>query len=150
MTARQMSHWLVPEPLRRVGVTLPICQAPIGSLASAELAAAVADAGGLGHVACTWRTPGEVRALFSPVRQLPPRAFGANYVLDFPIGEQLAVALDHGVPVISFFWGDGATHVPSVHAAGAIAIQIVGTVDEARRAADAGFDLIVAQGSEAG
>jgi hypothetical protein len=72
----------VPEPLRRLGVTLPICQAPIGSLASAELAAAVSEAGGLGHVACTWRTPDELRALFSQVRDMTTRSFGANFVTE--------------------------------------------------------------------
>jgi nitronate monooxygenase len=34
--------------------------------------------------------------------------------------------------------------------AGAVAIQVVGSVDDAKRAADAGFDVVVAQGREAG
>ena len=48
--------------------------------------------------------------------------------------------------IVSFFWGDGTPHLASVKAAGAVAIQAVGSVAEAKRAADAGFDLIVAQG----
>ncbi|MFL5578560.1 MAG: NAD(P)H-dependent flavin oxidoreductase [Gemmatimonadaceae bacterium] len=140
----------LPDALQRLGVELPICQAPIGSLASAELAAAVSEAGALGHVACTWRGVDDLRALFRRVRALTSRAFGANFVLDFPIEEQLSVALDHGVPVVSFFWGDGAPYLPRVHAAGAVAIQVVGSVEEARCAADAGFDLLVAQGRDAG
>ena len=39
-----------------LGLDVPIFQAPIGGIASAELAAAVAKAGGLGHLACTWRS----------------------------------------------------------------------------------------------
>jgi nitronate monooxygenase len=140
----------LPDLLRRLGVQLPICQAPIGSLASPELAAAVAEAGAVGHVACTWRTPDELSALFRRIHALTGRAFGANFVLDFPIESRLAVALEHGVPIISFFWGDGARHLSRVRAAGAVAIQVVGSVDEARRAADAGLDLVVAQGREAG
>lgn len=140
----------VPPPLHRVGVTLPICQAPIGSLASPELAAAVANAGGLGHVACTWRELDDLGPFLRRVRALTSRAFGANFVLDFPITERLALALDEGVSVVSFFWGDGAPHLPRVRDAGAVAIQVVGSVDEARRAADAGFDLVVVQGCDAG
>jgi len=140
----------LPAPLRRLGVDVPICQAPIGSLASPELAAAVANAGGLGHVACTWRDPADLAAFLGRVRALTARAFGANFVLDFPVAERLAVALGEGVPAVSFFWGDGAPHLARVRAAGAVAIQVVGSVDEARRAADAGFDLVVAQGRDAG
>src|ERR1700722_2337592 len=36
----------------------PVFQAPIGSIASPELAAAVSNASGLGHPACTWRLRG--------------------------------------------------------------------------------------------
>ena len=48
--------------------------------------------------------------------------------------------------IVSFFWGDGTPHLARVKAAGAVAIQAAGSVAEAKRAADAGFDLIVAQG----
>jgi NAD(P)H-dependent flavin oxidoreductase YrpB (nitropropane dioxygenase family) len=41
----------------RFGVQLPVVQAPIGSAATPELVAAVADAGGLGRLAATWHTP---------------------------------------------------------------------------------------------
>ena len=97
--------------------------------------------------------PGAVRISFAScwhLRSLTKRAYGANFVLDFPIDERLGIALEHGVPVISFFWGDGSPHLARVKAAGAVAIQVVGSVDDAKRAADAGFDLIVAQGLEAG
>jgi len=135
---------------QKLGLRFPILQAPIGSVASAELAAAVANAGGLGHLACTWRTPEQLRTLFRATDALTSRAYGANFVLDFPIDDRLEAALTHGVPVISFFWGDGARYVTRVKAAGAVAIQVVGSIAEARQAADAGFDLIVAQGREAG
>jgi NAD(P)H-dependent flavin oxidoreductase YrpB (nitropropane dioxygenase family) len=140
----------LPQLFQRLGINHPVFQAPIGAIASAELAAAVAEAGGVGHLACTWRSPDQLRELLRTVRSLTKRAYGANFVLDFPIDERLGIALEHGVPVISFFWGDGAPHLGRVKAAGAVAIQVVGSVDDARRAADAGFDLIVAQGREAG
>jgi len=139
-----------PDLFQRLGIRNPVFQAPIGAIASAELAAAVAEAGGVGHLACTWRSPDQLRDLLRTMASLTKRPYGANFVLDFPIDERLGIALDHGVPVISFFWGDGSPHLGRVKAAGAVAIQVIGSVDDAKRAADAGFDLIVAQGREAG
>ena len=136
--------------LTSIGIEKPIFQAPIGSVASPALAAAVSEAGGVGHLACTWRSPEQLHELFGATRRLTQRPFGANFVLDFSIDDQLAVALDQGVPIISFFWGDGGRHLKRVKEAGAVAIQVVGSVGEAMRAADTGFDLIVAQGREAG
>jgi NAD(P)H-dependent flavin oxidoreductase YrpB (nitropropane dioxygenase family) len=136
--------------LEKLGISVPVFQAPIGAIASVELAAAVSEAGGLGHLACTWRSPDQLRDGFRAMRALTKRPFGANFVLDFPIDQRLGIALEDGVRVISFFWGDGSLHLPRVKAARAVAIQVVGSIDEAKRAADAGFDLIVAQGREAG
>jgi nitronate monooxygenase len=133
-----------------LGVTVPVFQAPIGAIASVELAAAISESGGVGHLACTWRSPDQLRDLFRAMQRRTTRSFGANFVLDFPIDDRLGVALEHGVRVISFFWGDGSQHLGRVKATGAIAMQVVGSIDEAKRAADAGFDLIVAQGREAG
>lgn len=136
--------------LHRLGMTKPIFQAPIGGIASPELAAAVSEAGGLGHLACTWRTPEQLDALFGRMSRLTRRSYGANFVLDFPIEEKLQIALAHEVKVVSFFWGDGGPYVERVKAAGAVAIQVVGSIAEAKVAARAGFDIIVAQGFEAG
>lgn len=137
-------------PLKVLDLAFPVFQAPIGSIASPELAAAVSNAGGLGHLACTWRTPDQLHALFTAMDTLTRKPYGANFVLDFPIEDQLDVALTRGVRLISFFWGDGRRYLTRVKAAGAIAVQVVGSIAEARQAADAGFDLIVAQGREAG
>jgi nitronate monooxygenase len=78
------------------------------------------------------------------------RPFGANFVLGFPFDDRLGIVLDHGVRMVSFFWGDASAYLPRVKAAGAVSIQVVGSVDDANRAADAGFDVLVAQGREAG
>ena len=111
---------------------------------------AVSNAGGLGHLACTWRSPEQLEALFERMRRVTVRPYGANFVLDFAIDERLAVALGYGVRAISFFWADASSYVARVKSSGAVAIQVVSSIGEAKRAADAGFDLIVAQGREAG
>ena len=136
--------------LRRLGISKPIIQAPIGGVASPELAAAVSESGGFGQLACTWRSVEQLDALFRRMASLTSRPYGVNFVLDFPIAAKLEAALAHKVAAVSFFWGDGSAYVDRVKAAGALAIQVVGSIAEAERSAAAGFDLIVAQGVEAG
>lgn len=134
----------------RLGVDLPIVQAPVGSAAAPQLVAAVAEAGGLGMLALTWRGPEQARHDIGLVRRLTGRPFAANLVLDFPVADTLSVCLDEGVPIISTFWGDPAQVSRQIHEAGALHMHTVGSVAEAVDAADSGVDVIVAQGWEAG
>ena len=135
---------------RAVGVEAPIVQAPIGGLATPELAAAVSEAGALGMLALTWTEVDALLAAVARTRSLTARPFGANLILEWDQTERLAALLDQGVRIISFFWGDPAPHVRACHAADALVLMSVGSVDEARRAVDAGVDIVVAQGWEAG
>lgn len=135
---------------RALGVELPIVQAPMGGATCPALAAAVSEAGGLGMLALSWHPVEAARAEIRATRALTGRPFGVNLVLDFPQEERLAACLDEGVRLVSFFWGDPAPFVAQVHAAGALAASTVATADEARRAVDAGVDIVVAQGWEAG
>lgn len=135
---------------RRLGVRFPIVQAPIGSATTPALAAAVSNAGGLGMLAGSWRSPAELVALIHETKALTPHPFGVNLVLAFDPGERLRASLEAGVRIISFFWGDPAPWIPLVHQAGGIAIHAAGSRLEAAEAAAAGVDLLVAQGVEAG
>ena len=94
--------------------------------------------------------PGPARCSVPAQRSLTARPYGANVVLDFPIDERFEIALARKVPIISFFWGDARRYVERVKAAGALAVQVVGSIAEARAAAAAGCDLVVAQGREGG
>ena len=135
---------------RLVGIPLPIVQAPIGGLAVPELAAAVSGAGGLGMIALTWAEPADIDAKIRRVRALTDRPFGVNLILRTEQEERLRRCLDAGARIVSLFWGDPAPLVPIAHDAGAIVMHTVGDVTEARRAVDAGVDVVVAQGWEAG
>lgn len=128
----------------RFGIEPPIFQAAIGSIASPELAAAVCNAAGVRPPCLYLAFAEQLKSIFAAVRAQTRQPFGANFVLGFPFEERLALALDHGIPVISFFWGDASDHLPRVKASGAMAMQVIGSVDEAKRAADAGFDVVVA------
>ena len=135
---------------RLAGIPIPIIQAPIGSLAVPELAAAVSEAGGLGMLSVTWLELPEIDELLARVRARTDRPFGVNLILEWPQEERLRHCLEAGVRIVSLFWGDPAPLVPIAHDAGAIVLQTVGDAAEARRAVEAGVDVIVAQGWEAG
>ena len=136
---------------RLLDLDVPIVQAPIGGLAVPPLAAAVANAGGLGMLALTWRDPDELPALIAETRRLTDRSFGVNLVLaDNLQAERVRICLEQGVRLISLFWGDPTPFLPDIHAAGALACLTVGSAEEARRAVAAGVDIVVAQGWEAG
>lgn len=135
---------------RVAGIDLPIVQAPIGRLAVPELAAAVSEAGGLGMLAVTWDEPDKIDDKLARTRSLTARPFGVNMSLDWPQEERLRRCLDAGVRIVSFFWGDPGGLVPIAHEAGAIVLHTVRDATEARRVVDAGVDVVVAQGWEAG
>jgi len=135
---------------RLAGIEVPIVQAPIGGLARPELAAAVSNAGGLGMLALTWSDGELIAAHLRRVGELTTRPVGVNLILVWDQSERLRQVLDAGIRIVSFFWGDPAEVTRTAHDAGAIVTHTVGSADEARRAVDAGVDVIVAQGWEAG
>lgn len=131
------------------GIEFPIVQAPIGSASTPELVAAVSNAGGLGMLSLTWRTPSEARELIRQTRALTDRSFGVNLVLLWDAAERLAIALEEGVPIVSLSWGDPTPWVEQIHAAGALVIHMVGSTAAAIAAKRCGVDAVVAQGIEA-
>jgi NAD(P)H-dependent flavin oxidoreductase YrpB (nitropropane dioxygenase family) len=133
-----------------VGIEAPVVLAPMGGAVTTELAAAVSNAGALGMLPLSWSSPDEIAALVADVRGQTARPFGINLGLEWDQRERLAAALEAGVPVVSFFWGDASPVIEEARAAGALVFVTVGTADEGRAAAAAGADVVVAQGWEAG
>jgi nitronate monooxygenase len=133
-----------------VGIESPVVLAPMGGAVTPALAAAVSNAGGLGMLPLSWSTPEEIAGIVDETRQLTHRPFGVNLGLAWDQRERLEAALAAGVPVASFFWGDASAIIDRAHDAGAIVFVTVGTAEEARVAAAAGADVVVAQGWEAG
>jgi nitronate monooxygenase len=138
-----------------LGIDHPLVQAPVGSATCPALAAAVADAGALGTLAVTWRDEAETRRVVEETLARTDGVVGVNVVLDpaskeLPTGTHVEACLDAGATVFSFSFGDAAPHVDRVHEAGGLVLQTVGSAAEARAAADAGVDVVVAQGWEAG
>ncbi|MEY7847763.1 NAD(P)H-dependent flavin oxidoreductase [Natrarchaeobius sp. A-rgal3] len=138
-----------------VGIEYPIVQAPIGSATNPELAAAVSNAGGLGHLAVTWRDCEETARVIQETRERTDEPFAVNLALDdrttiVDTDDHLEAILSADPDVITFSFGDAAPYVDRVHEAGALAFQTVASAAAARDAVDAGVDVVVTQGREAG
>ncbi|MEX0807497.1 MAG: nitronate monooxygenase [Dongiaceae bacterium] len=135
---------------RLVGVDHPILLAPMGGAVSLPLALAVAQAGAFAMFGASWHAPDRLRQTIREFRAATSRPFAINLALEWDQQERLSIALDEGVPIVSLFWGDPAVYLPAIRNAGAKSMVTVGSADEAKRAADLGADMIVAQGVEAG
>ena len=91
------------ELCERLGIEVPICQAPIGGSAGAPLAAAVSNAGGLGTLAITGFGAEVARGKIREVRERTSKPFAINLLMSFPHEEELEVCLEERVPAVSFF-----------------------------------------------
>jgi nitronate monooxygenase len=129
-----------------LGIQQPIVQAPMAAIPA--LAAAVSNAGALGMLTLTWSA--DTAAVVRETAALTDQPFGGNFVLTEDHHRPLDQALEAGLRIVSFMWGDPSSYVEPVHAAGGIVLHTVGTAQEARQAVAAGADVIVAQGVEAG
>ena len=133
-----------------LSIRYPIFQAPMGRTAPPALAAAVTNAGGLGMLGTSWDKPDVMREKIRATRALTTGPFAVNLAVSWDQHERLDIALQEGVKAVSLFWGDPAAYVRKAKDAGAIVVQTVATPEEARRAADLGADIVVAQGVESG
>ena len=113
-----------------------------------RLAAAVSNAGALGKVTLTWSADAE--AVVRETAALTARPFGGNFVLTEENHRRLEQALEAGLRIVSFIWGDPGGYIEPVHDAGGIVMLTVGSAEEARRAVASGVDVVVAQDWEAG
>jgi len=129
-----------------LGIERPIIQAPMAAVPG--LAAAVSNAGALGMVTLTWSD--DAGAVVRETAALTTRSFGGNFVLTSDHHRRLDQALEAGLRIVSFMWGDPGGYIDPVRDAGGIVMHTVGSAEEARRAVASGVDVVVAQGWEAG
>jgi NAD(P)H-dependent flavin oxidoreductase YrpB (nitropropane dioxygenase family) len=129
----------MPAALDLRGLDAPVVQAGMGSVARHELAAAVSDAGGLGTIAGA-RAP--IATEIAAARRLTGKPIAVNLLLPFlqPGDAEAAAAAD----AIVTFWG------PPRRLAANTWMHQCGSVEEAKAAAAAGADAVIAQGVEAG
>jgi NAD(P)H-dependent flavin oxidoreductase YrpB (nitropropane dioxygenase family) len=136
------------------GIEHPVVLGGMGSATGARLVAAVSNAGGLGTLGCAGRTPAWIADTAKEIRRQTERSFGLNLLLFEAEEAAIAAVLEAKPPVFSTAWPwadqDLRGLFSRAHDAGALVVHMVSSVAEARRAAEAGANAIVAQGSEGG
>lgn len=135
-----------------LGIDYPVLNAPMTGTATAALAAAVSAAGGFGMLGGTNSDgPNWLRDQIRAVRSRTGRPFGVGFISSFPgVDDLVEVALAARVAAIGHSFADPTPYVAPAHARGVRVFAQVQTVAQAIRAAEAGVDVIVAQGTEAG
>lgn len=135
---------------RSIGIDVPIVNAPMGGAAGGRLASAVSAAGGLGMVGMGSSATAE--QLTAELAQLDGQRWGIGLVhwviQDRP--DLFDVALAARPALLSVSFGQDWDWVRTAHDAGLTVTTQVATVQAARRAVDAGVDVLVARGAEGG
>ncbi|MBC8280090.1 MAG: nitronate monooxygenase [Chloroflexi bacterium] len=133
-----------------LGIEIPIIQAGMSVLSSAELVAAVSNAGGLGSLGAWRRPPENLSQQLSLIRELTDKPFAVNFVVPEINEDSLNLALQAKPAVMSFALDDPGENVRRAHDVGSLVVHQVTTVEQAYQAAERGVDVIIAQGSESG
>jgi len=132
-----------------LGVTHPILAAPMAGVTGIALARAVSDAGGFGIVGGGY---GDRGWLAEQTDDADCSLLGIGFITwrlaDNPA--LLEMALDRRPKAILLSFGDVQPFVTQIKSGSALCIAQVQSLEDARAAADAGADVIVAQGTEAG
>lgn len=134
---------------RLLGIRHPILLAPMGSAAGGKLAAAVTHAGGLGLLGSGYA---DERAIRRELSEAGNARVGIGFIL-WALDKNpaaLGVALDARPAAVMLSFGDPSPYANRIHAAGCKIICQVQTLDQAKQAAAAGADVIIAQGRDAG
>ena len=135
----------------RLGIQHPILSAPMDVIAGARLTAAVSAVGGLGILGGGY---GDKAWLEQETAKLADVSdpFGIGFIT-WSLAKQpalLDIALEAGPRAIMLSFGDPKPFAQHIKASGALLICQVQTEDMARQALDAGADILIAQGTEAG
>ena len=135
-----------------LGVEHPVMLAGMGGVSYAALVAAVSGAGGFGCLGASTMSVERMVDEMAAVRAATDRPFGVDLLTAMPGGMvgQVEHIIEGGATVFVAGLGVPGEVVDLCHANGLLVVNMCGKVDHARRALDAGCDMVVAQGTEAG
>ena len=144
---------VITTPLTRwFDLSTPIIGAPMAGVSGGELARAVAQAGGLGMIGVSGRHTADFVAEQCAIPAADRLPFGVGLMAwtlpDRPDLLEATIAAQPGLVSVSF--GDPAPYVGPLHDRGIAVCAQVNTTADVHRALDAGIDIVVVQGTEAG
>ncbi len=143
--------WSGNRLCRLLGIEKPIIQGGMVYMSGARLAAAVADAGGLGLLGSGSMRPDVFAQQLQKCRALTERPFGVNVPLLYPhSAEILELALAAGVRLFVTSAGSPRRVVGKLKAHGCTVLHVVASPVLARKCEEAGCDAVVCEGFEAG
>ncbi len=136
----------------KLGIEHPVMLAGMGGVSYHELAAAVSEAGGFGCLGASTMSPARMVEEMAGVRGLTKRPFGVDLLTAMPgdMKAQVQLIIEGGATVFVAGLGVPRDVVEQCHDFGLLVINMCGKVDHAKRAVEAGCDIVVAQGTEAG
>ncbi len=135
-----------------LGIRHPVLSAPMDVVAGARLTAAVSRAGGFGILGGGYGDRAWLEQEAGKLKQQASAPFGVGFIT-WSLAKQpdlLDVALDARPRAIMLSFGDPKPFAPRIKAADALLICQVQSEDMAQEALDAGADILIAQGAEAG
>lgn len=134
-----------------LGIKYPILQGGMAWVATAELAAAVSNAGGLGIIGAG-NAPGDfIRNEIRKAKELTDKPFGVNIMLLSPfVDEVIDAVYEERVPVITTGAGNPGKYIARFKEIGTKVIPVVPAVALARKMEQEGVDAVIAEGTESG
>ncbi len=134
-----------------LGTEAPIIQGAMARIATAKLAGAVSEAGGLGIIACGGAPLDWVEEQVATARSMTDKPMGANVMLMDPQVADLAKLLvDLDIDVVTTGAGSPSEYMDMWKEAGIKVIPVVATTAQAARMERLGADAVVAEGTESG
>lgn len=137
--------------IEHTGSKYPIIQAPMGWIARSQLASAVCEAGGMGIIETS---SGEVDICKKEIQlmsELTNKPFGVNLPLLFLQDDSMVkFCVNAGVKFVTTSAGDPTKYVGILKDAGITVYHAVPSLAGAIKAADAGVDGLVVEGTEGG
>lgn len=132
-------------------IQYPIIQAGMVWCSGWRLASAVSNAGGLGLIGAGSMHPSVLREHIQKCKAATSLPFGVNVPLMYPqIQEIMQIIVDEHVPIVFTSAGSPKTWTPFLHDHGIVVAHVVSNTLFASKCVEAGVDVLVAEGFEAG
>ena len=134
-----------------LNIKYPIFQGAMAQIATADLAAAVSNAGGLGILASGGFPTERIREEIRRCKELTDKPFGLNVMLMHPDKEEIArMVIEEGVKVVTTGAGTPAPYMEMWKQAGVIVIPVIPNVKVAKKMEAIGAHAVVVEGTESG
>ena len=133
------------------GSKYPIIQAPMGWIARSQLASAVCEAGGMGIIETSSGEIDNCKKEIQLMSDLTDKPFGVNLPLLFLKDDSMVnFCVDAGVKFVTTSAGDPTKYIGVLKDAGITVYHAVPSLEGALKAANAGVDGLVVEGTEGG